>query len=131
MCKLQSFNISLSVSLDAGIDQITNCIKGEIDRKFPALKDLFESNLEDIAGEMLAVNLITRHVAANPAFSAIIDGFFSGFSFLESMKDVEEWCNKFFSAFYSVGGPFVVAADNLKKQIKSVLLKKFNVSFNI
>ena len=77
---------------------------------------------------MLAVGLITRRIAANPTFPVIIDGFFSGFSFLETVEDIEEWCKKFFSAFYNVGGSFVLAANSLKKQLQ-ISLKKLNVLY--
>ena len=80
---------------------------------------------------MLAAGIITIHVAKNPSFSAIINGFLSGFLFLESMKKIEDWCNRFLNALHNVGGPFVVATDNLKEHLKSSLMEKFSVKFNI
>ena len=80
---------------------------------------------------MLAAGIITPHVAKNPSFSAIINGFLSGFLFLESVKKIEDWCNRFLNALHNVGGPFVIATDNLKEHLKSSLMKKFSVKFNI
>ena len=80
---------------------------------------------------MLAAGIIPHHVAKNPSLSAIINGFLSGFIFLESMEEIEDWCNSFFNVFHNLGGPFVVAANNLKKQLKSSLMEKFGVTFNI
>ena len=101
------------------------------DRAFPKLKLLFENDLEDIAGEMLAVGLITRRIATRPSFDAIIQGFYSGFSFLEGMEEIRDWCEKLFSAMRKVGGAFTVAVVNVKKQLNHSLRNKLGVQFNV
>ena len=129
---LKNFSYVLCTVASAGIDEIINCIKEEITKKFPALQTLFdEDSLKVVAAEMLAAGIIPHHVANNPSFSAIINGFLSGFSFFGSVEEIEDWCNSFLNALHNVGGPFVVATNNLKKELKSSLMKKCNVKFNI
>ena len=70
---------------------------------------------------MLAAGIIPHHIVKDPFFSATISGFLSGFSFLESMEKIEDWCKRFLNALHNVGGPFVIAANNLKEQLKSSL----------
>ena len=79
---------------------------------------------------MLAAGIIPHHVAKNPSSSAIIKGFRSVFSLLESVEEIEDWCNRFLNALHNVGGPFVVAANKLKKHLESSLMKKCSVKFN-
>ena len=113
-----------------GLDQVIKCIKDEINKKHPALRELFESDLQTVAGQLLAVSLITPNIAKNPSFDAIINGFLTGFAFLDTVEQVEERCRKFLGAFDNVGGSFVVAADSVKRQI-NISLKEKCVSFNI
>ena len=112
------------------IKQVASCIEKEVNNKFADLRRLFENNLEDIAGEMLTVGIVTNRIATNPSFEAIINGFHSGLLFLSGMGQVKDRCQRFFNAFYKVGGPFTEAADNLKAQIEESLKKNFNVHFS-
>ena len=73
------YNLYYSAS---GINEIIDCIKEEINKKFPPLQALFEDNVKAVAGEMLAAGIITHHVAKNPSFSAIICGFLLWFLIL-------------------------------------------------
>lgn len=112
---------------------VAQCIKEEIKTEFANLQTLFsdEDNLKFFAGEMLAADIIPHHATTNPSFNSIINAFFCGFSFLESIEEIEDCCNKFFNAFHKLGGPFVKAANKVKKHLKSSVMEKLNVSLNI
>ena len=71
------FSHVLCTVASAGIDEIINCIKEEITKKFPALQTLFdEDNLKGVAGEMLAAGIIPHHVAKNlPFLPSSMDSF--------------------------------------------------------
>ena len=98
---------------------------------FPKLKELFDSHLDGITAELLAVGILTRYVASDPSSNAIIKEFHNGFAFLETIQQVNERCHKFFSAMYKIEGNFTLAADILKKRLKLSLLQKFNVSLDL
>ena len=120
-----------SYYIDVPIRDIINCIKEEIIKLFPALQELFETDLNSIAAELLAVSLLTSRVARTPSFDVIINGFLSGFLFLKTIQQVSEHCHKFFRAMYKVGGVFTLAADSLKEQLQVSLLEKFNISLDL
>ena len=76
-------------------------------------------NLKVVAAEMLAAGIIPDHVAntQNPSFLAVVNGFLSGFLFLDSVEEIEDKCNRFLNALHKVGGPFVEAANKLRKAL--------------
>ena len=77
---------------------------------YPELKELFETHLDRIAAELLAVHLVTNDVATNPTSDAIIRDFHSGFLFFKTIQQVNDHCCK-------VGGAFTAAADSVKEQL--------------
>ena len=86
---------------------------------------------------MVAAGVIPHRVVTNPSFSAIINGFLSSLPFSESVEEIgslekiEDWCNRFLNALHNVGRPFVEAANNFKMHLKSSIMKKFSIQFNI
>ena len=94
------------------------------------MQELFETDLNSIAAELLAVSLLTSRVARTPSFDVIINGFLSGFLFLKTIQQVNEHCRKFFGAMYKVGGVFGLAADTIKKQINVSLIKDYNIALD-
>ena len=100
------------------VDEISKRVTEVFDKSFPKLKTLFENNLEEIAAELLSVGIITRRVATSPSFETIIQGFYSGFSFLEDEEEIKDWCGKFLSSLRNVGGAFSLAAKTLEKQLQ-------------
>ena len=98
---------------------------------FPELKELFETHLDRIAAELLAVHLVTNDVATNPTSDAIIRDFRSGFLFLKTIQQVNDHCCKFFRAMYKVGGAFTAAADSVKEQLNVSLSKNFNITLDL
>ena len=119
-----------SFRLVVPIRDIINCIKDELTKMYPELQQLFETDLDSIAAELLAVSLLTGRAARTPSFDVIINAFLTGFLFLETIKEVNERCRKFFNAMYKVGGDFSLAADRVKKRLNISLLKNFNISLD-
>ena len=110
------------------IRDIINCIKDELTKMYPELQQLFETDLDSIAAELLAVSLLTGRAARTPSFDVIINAFLTGFLFLGTIEEVNEHCRKFFNAMYKVGGVFNLAANSVKKRLNISLLDKFNIS---
>ena len=113
--KSQSIKFLLSFS---AVDHIVKRVTEVFDKSFPKLKTLFENNLDEIGAELLSVGIITRRVATNPSFEAIIQGFYAGFSFLENEERIKDWYGKFLSSLHNVGGAFNLAAKSLEKQLQ-------------
>ncbi len=94
----------------------------------PELKSLFETCIDSITSELLAVGLVADAVARQPTPDAIINGFFALLAFTTTIVKLTEQCHKFFNAMYKVGGGFSFAADALKEHINNSLMKKFNIN---
>ena len=124
------FEVLVCIILEVPIRDIANVIEEEFNKMFPELQRLFETDLNSIAAELLAVSLLTSRVAEHPVFHTIITGFLSGFLFLETIQQVNEHCHKFFRAMYKVGGVFSLAANSLKKRLNVSLLKDCNISLD-
>ena len=107
------------------VDEISKRVTEVFDKSFPKLKTLFENDSEEIAAQLLSVGIITRRVATSPSFEAIIQGFYSGFSFLEDEEGIKDWCGKFLSSLRKVGGAFSLAAKSLEKQLQVAIGDKF------
>ena len=54
-----------------------------------------------------------------------------GFDILEELKEVEEHCRQFLSAFVETGGPFEKVAEKLKKSINKKLQEEMNLTLDI
>ncbi len=118
------------------IRDIINCIKEEITKVFSKLKQLFESAINSIAVELLAVGLLTTDQAritptTTPSADVIINAFLTGFLFLSTVERVTEHCHKFFNAMYNVGGGFHSAADSIKETINNSLLGNLKVKLDL
>ena len=105
------------------------CIKEEIDRKFASLKNLFDPSMDAISAELFTVGIISNDVKNSPSTNTILQSFYSGFTFMNTIEEVQCHCRKFFSALDKMGGPFIIASNSLKQDIIKSIIRNFN--FNI
>ena len=122
-----------SVSSGPGdISAIVTCIKEEINRKFAPLKNLFEPSINRVAAELFTIGIISDEVQRNPSTNSILQDFYTGFAFMNTIEKVEQHCRKFFSVFNKIGGPFTIAGNSLKHDIGESISRNFdfNISFN-
>ena len=94
-----------------------------IDNQVP-LKRVFQLSLSSISHELYQVRIITQAVHKSPTYDGIIGSFISGISFIDSLSQLEERCNKFLSALSNVGGPVARAANKLREEWDRVLVVK-------
>ncbi len=121
----------LLLIIDVPIRDVINCIKEEFIKLIPELKSLFETCIDSITSELLAVGLVADAVARQPTPDAIINGFFTLLAFITTIVKLTKRCNKFFDAMYKVGGGFSEAADTLKERINNSLMEKFNITLDL
>ena len=102
---------------------------------FSNLQQLFETDINSIAAELLTVGLLTSRQAritpTTPSFDVIINAFLTGFLFLSTVERVTAHCHKFFNAMYKVGGGFHSAADSIKEKINDSLLGNLKVKLDL
>ena len=111
--------------------QVIRCIKELMRTYHPDLSELFEGLLKTVSSDMYAVGLIPHAVERNPTFDAIMNFFLSGFAFKDELEEIEEHCVKFLNVFYKIGGPFVYAANKIKRSIQKTVIDKLGVQLNI
>ena len=111
--------------------QVIRCIKELMRTYHPDLSELFEGVLKTVSSEMYGVGLIPHAVEKNPTFDGIMTSFLSGFVFKDELVEIEEHCAKFLSVFYKIGGPFVYAANKIKRSIQKTVIDKLGVQLNI
>ena len=88
-------------------------------------------SLKTVADELLEAGIITRDVQTNPTSDNIINCFLSGFVFKDELEEIEEYCMKFFNAFYEIRGPYVDAANKIKKCIQESVRDKLGIQLNV
>ena len=115
-------------SQSVDVKHIISCIKEEIDANFADLKHLFENSFDEASAEMVAAGLISKATRNKKSYDAIITDFYSSFSFMKKLPQVQQHCKKFFDVFHKIGGPFVIAADSLKQDITQIILEKHKVT---
>ena len=92
---------------------------------------LFKSSLKTFAEELLQAGVITRDIETDPTSDTIINCFLSGFAFKNELDEIEEYCVKFFNAFYEIRGPYVDAANKIKKSIQESVRDKLGIQLNV
>ena len=105
-------------------------IKDEISSNYAPLNNVFGTCMARVSAEFFTVGIISDEVKRNPSTDAILQSFYAEFAFMKTISEVQTHCRKFFSIFYKIGGPFIIAGNSLKQDIvKSVGMKlNFNAS---
>ena len=88
-------------------------------------------SLKTVADELLEAGIVTCDVQTNPTSDNIINCFLSGFVFKDELEEIEEYCMKFFNAFYEIRGPYVDAANKIKKSIQESVRDKLGIQLNV
>ena len=112
--------------------QVIRCIELVMEKNHAKLTRLFKTgSLKTIADELLEAGIITRDVQTDPTSDTIINCFLSGFVFKDDLEEIEEYCMKFFNAFYEIRGPYVDAANKIKKSIQESARDKLGIQLNM
>ena len=103
-----------------------------MEKNHAKLTRLFKTgSLKTVADELLEAGIITRDVQTNPTSDNIINCFLSGFVFKDKLEEIEEYCTKFFNAFYEIRGPYVDAANKIKKSMQESVRDKLGIQLNV
>ena len=85
--------------------QVIKCIELVMEKNHAKLCRLFKTgSLKTLADELLEAGIITCDVQTDPTSDTIINCFLSGFVFKDDLEEIEEYCVKFFNAFYEIRG---------------------------
>ena len=112
-------------------DEVIKLIKSVMVGYHTSLCSLWQDSVKTVADHLLEARIVTYDVQRNPTSDKILNSFFSGFAFLSELQQIEEYCVRFFNAFYAIGGPFIDAADKIKKAIIDRVGNKLRVQLSI
>ncbi len=88
--------------------------------------------ISKFATEMHQANLISRPVARNPSYHAIVDQFMAALQFPSEQIEIEQKCSTFFQILYDIGGPFKKASVNVRKElVQKVKSSGLNIDLNL
>ena len=93
------------------------------------LTDLLSSCLTDVATEMFAKKLITKHVYNNPTYRSVMNDYENGMNF-KSIFELEKHCQLFLDSLSSQGGPVESAAKVIVEQWKDEINKEIGITLN-
>ena len=103
-----------------------------MEKNHAKLTRLFKTgSLKTFADELLEAGIITRDVQTSPTSDNIINCFLSGFEFKDDLEEIEEYCVRFFNAFYEIRGPYVDAANKIKKSIQESVRDELGIRLNM
>ena len=110
--------------------QVIQCIRDEIQKHYGFLSAIFKPSIKEIGVQMVQVGILPFTPGQNYSFETIISVFLAIVANANKLQEIKEKCEKFFSTFYEMGGPFVGAADNVKEKIRKSVKEKVGIEFN-
>ena len=91
---------------------------------------IVENSLQEVSAELFTSRLISNGTKRKPSYEAIITDFLSGLAFKKTLPRIIQHCEKLFSVFYRLGGPFADAGDSLKQSIIETVREKLSISLS-
>ena len=98
------------------LDTVKRKVENVLMKNQVALKRAFSLSLQNIADELLQVDIISQDIQRSPSYDDIIGSFLAGLTFIDSQSVLKDQCNKFLSALSNVGGPITFAVNMLRKE---------------
>ncbi len=87
--------------------------------------------LPDLAAHLFSSGIIAAHVNNNPSYNKISESFVAGLNFLDNREQIQDYCSRYFAAFYACGGPLRLAADKVKQDITAKVRGKLGIEYII
>lgn len=103
--------------LCADLSVVKKCINEVFQKNLDRLKDVIEDNFEDVAPRLFAAGIIAKSVLKNEEYLKIHNKFISGLDWIDTIKEIQEHCEKFFKALEEAGGSLPLVANNIRQQI--------------
>ena len=111
--------------------KVIQCIRDEIQGNLGYLSAIFQPSIKEIGAEMVQAGILPLTAGENSTFQTIITVFLAIVENANKLQEIKEKCQKFFSAFYRMGGPFVDAANSIKERIRKSVQDKVGIELNI
>ena len=113
------------------LSKIRGCINNVLVSKYDHLNELCDTSLKMLADKLYASGLISQPALNPSSIDKIIREFKSALPFKETLRDIEEHCNKFLKAFTDIGGSYAAAAVVLAREFKQRCKSEVDVELHI
>ena len=99
--------------------------------RYAAINSLPKGGLSELANQLYTVRLVNNAVREAPSMENFISEFKASLSFMRSLPQVQEHCQKFLSSFVAVGGPYAFAAIAIAEDWIEAIRNELRFDFNI
>ena len=118
--------------IDSGSKRLATAIRDFFTTYEARLSSLLEGGtISKFATEMHQANLISRPVARNPSYHAIVDQFMASLEFHREQSEIEQQCSTFFQTLYGIGGPLKNASETMRKELVQNVKSRLNIDLNL
>ena len=124
-------NCLIYIIIVNGVEALRNCITAVLARHFARLRAVTEYSISDLAAILFSAGIIADGIRKNPTYEKVSASFIAMLNFQETQQEVTDYCQKYFDAFYTVGGPLKLAADKIKEDITETVQKDLGITFTI
>ena len=108
-----------SVAIKALVEEMSL----QFHEKRDSLRFAFECSIQKISSEMQLKNLIGVGTYDMQSFDELIDEFFNGLSWCQTVKELKERTNKFLEILRDVGGTLELASNHFSETWNCILDK--------
>ena len=119
----------MAIESPPNLDRLRRTLKETVNDRYTKLEGVVENSLEGFAALLFQERVVTRSVLKSASYNKIINEFFAGMSFLQSVGAIEEHCLKLLHALEDVGGPATAASSELHSAWTRVIREKFHLEF--
>ena len=114
-----------------GVEALRNCITAVLAKHFAKLRAVTEYSISDLAAILFSAGIIADGIRKNPTYEKVSASFIAMLNFQETQQEMVDYCQKYFDAFYTVGGPLKIAADVVKREITTRVHEELGITINM
>ena len=111
------------------LDELRRIVKEVYTPFYANINDTVEEEIGTFAAKLFAKKVIGWAVMRTNDYRKIINEFQAGLTWMNSIKDIEDYCQNFIDSLAALGGPAVGAAKNLKKGWRDAVWERQSILF--
>ena len=111
-------------------ERVSMILKRVLQKQSADLTDVLSKCLTNVATQMFAKELITKHVNNNPTYLSVINDYENGMKF-KNVSELQNHCQLFLDSLSSQGGPVKSAAKAIAKQWKGEVNEELGITLDL
>ena len=114
---------------DTQLDELRRIVREVYTPFYADINDTVGEGIATFADRLYTKKVIGRAVMNTNNYRKIINEFQAGLTWLQSIKDIEDYCQNFIDALAALEGQAVGAAKNLKKGWRDAVWERQGILF--